>query len=292
LGTTSARGKRSAVAGLITGAAVWGLMWYPFRVLEEAGVPGVLATLVSYAIALAAAVPLFLRDLGALLRPDRWLVGIALSAGWCNLAYVLAMIHGQVMQVLLLFYLAPLWTVLFARALLDERPGAVGYVVIALSLAGALLMLWQPQGRLPVPRTGAEWLGLTSGLAFALSNVLSRRAGHQSVSVKSTAVFAGVVLVALLVAAIEPTPAVVSNAPEAAGLLLTLGLVLLATNLAVQHGLTSVPANRAIVIMLCELLFAAVSAHLLAAESMRWNEWAGGALIVAASLLSGKLEAA
>ena len=53
------------------------------------------------------------------------------------------MIHGQVMQVLLLFYLAPLWTVVFARMLLGERAGAVGALVMLLSLIGAAVMLWK-----------------------------------------------------------------------------------------------------------------------------------------------------
>jgi drug/metabolite transporter (DMT)-like permease len=286
-------GRASAIAGLVTGALVWGLIWYPFRVLEQAGISGVFATLTTYAVALAGAVLLFRRKLAPLLKPDGSLLLIAASAGWCNLAYVLGMIHGQVMQVLLLFYLAPLWTLLFARALLDERPGAVGVLIIALSLGGAALMLWAPHLHLPIPRSVPEWLGLSSGLTFALSNVLSRRARHQSVPVKSTAVFAGVVLVALLVlpTGLQAPPVTWAwpALPEAA-LLVTLGAVLLATNLAVQHGLAAVPANQAIVIMLSELLAAAASAYLLAGEAMRWNEWAGGAMIVAASLLSGRLE--
>lgn len=285
-------GKAGAVLGLLTGALVWGLIWYPYRLLEEAGMSGSLATLASYAVALIAAVALFRRELGPLLRPDLNLALIALSAGWCNLAYVLGMIHGQVMQVLLLFYLAPLWTVLFARLLLDERPGAIGASVILLSLAGAAVMLWQPTAHLPVPRTGAEWLGLSSGFTFALSNVLIRRARHQTIRLKSTAVVAGVVLVALLVVPLDSG----ASAPLKAGiawphlaLLIAIGLLLLATNLAVQHGLTLTSANQAIVIMLTELVVAAVSAYLLAGEAMRWNEWAGGSMIVAASLLSGRM---
>lgn len=285
-------GKAGAVLGLLTGALVWGLIWYPYRALEEVGVSGSLATLASYGVASLAAVALFRRELAPLLRLDPSLALIALSAGWCNLAYILGTIHGQVMQVLLLFYLAPLWTVLFARVLLDERPGAIGAAVIALSLAGAAVMLWQPGARLPLPRTGAEWLGLTSGFTFALSNVLIRRARHHSVRLKSTAVLLGVAAVAALVVPFEagaalPLPGEVTW-PHAA-LLIVLGVVLLATNLAVQHGLTLTSANQAIVIMLTELVVGAASAYLLAAEAMRWNEWAGGAMIVAASLLSGRM---
>jgi drug/metabolite transporter (DMT)-like permease len=286
-------GRTGAVLGLLTGALVWGLIWYPFRALEDAGVPGSLATLASYAVGLVAAVVLFRRELSPLLRPDLNLALIALAAGWCNLAYVLGTIHGQVMQVLLLFYLAPLWTVVLARLLLNERPGAIGTVVIALSLAGAALMLWQPAARLPLPRTGAEWLGLSSGFTFALSNVLIRRARRQSIRVKSTAVLLGVVTVAVLVAPFEPSASALPArvAWPHVMLLIVLGLVLLATNLAVQHGLTLISANQAIVIMLSELVVGAASAYLLAGEAMRWNEWAGGAMIVTASLLSGRMRA-
>jgi drug/metabolite transporter (DMT)-like permease len=284
-------GKASAVAGLLSGALVWGLIWYPFRLLEEAGVRGSVSTLITYAIALVAACILFRRSLPALRRPDRLLILIGLSAGWTNLGYVLGMIHGQVMQVLLLFYLAPLWTVVFAALLLGERPGTVGLLVILLSLAGAATMLWQPGLSLPVPRSAAEWFGLSAGVGFALSNVLIRKARHLEIPVKAVAVFAGVVVTALVVAMMEGVPATgpLRIGPGAMLLLVVVGLVIFATNLAVQHGLMRVSANRAIVLLLSELVVAALSSYVLAAEAMHWNQWAGGVMIVAATLLSGRL---
>ena len=45
--------------------------------------------------------------------PLAWVMGLAI--GWSNLAYVLGILEGEVMRVLLLFYLAPLWTVPIAR---------------------------------------------------------------------------------------------------------------------------------------------------------------------------------
>jgi drug/metabolite transporter (DMT)-like permease len=201
------------------------------------------------------------------------------------------MIHGQVMQVLLLFYLAPLWTVGFAVLLLGERAGAVGLLVILLSLAGAALMLWQRGTTLPLPATAAEWFGLSAGIAFALSNVLIRRARHLDIPVKAVAVFAGVVAAALVVAPIEGASLSEPLSAGAGGvvLLILLGLVIFATNLAVQHGLMRVSANRAIVLLLSELVVAALSSYILAREAMHWNQWAGGAMIVAATLLSGRV---
>jgi drug/metabolite transporter (DMT)-like permease len=58
----------------------------------------------------------------------------------------------------------------------------------------------------------------------------------------------------------------------------------------VQFGLSHTPANRAIVILLTELVAAAFFSWYWADEAMGLKDWLGGALIVAASLVSGKLE--
>ena len=111
---------------------------------------------------------------------------------------------------LLLFYLAPLWTVLLARLLLGERAGRWGLQVILLSLAGAAVMLWQPRLGLPLPGNDAEWLGLAAGFLFALSNVLIRRTPQHSIELKSTAVFLCTVTLGLVAVAFEPAAAVAS----------------------------------------------------------------------------------
>lgn len=282
--------KKNTVAllSLLTGATVWGLIWHPYRELEGMAVSAVLAATVTYFVAFVLGAPLFRRQLAGF-RPTWMLAAIALAAGGCNLGYVLATVHGEVMRVLLMFYLAPLWTVLLARLLLKEKVSLPGTAVIALSLAGAAVMLWQPRLGMPLPEKGAEWLGLAAGFLFALANVLIRKAHDLSIEIKSMAVFAGVVTVGLLVLPFEPSPIV---PPPLAGWLLVgvVGLVLLATNLFVQYGLTHTPANQAIVIFLFELVVAALASWGLAGEAMTSKEWAGGVMIVAASLFSGKLD--
>jgi drug/metabolite transporter (DMT)-like permease len=280
------------VAALLAGALVWGVIWYPYRILGEAGVAGASASFLTYFLALLPGLWVFRAQL-ARFRDAPWLLGaIALSAGWCNLAYVLAMVRGEVMQVLLLFFLAPLWTVLFARLLLRERPGPVGYLVIALSVGGAGIMLWQPEARLPKLASAAEWLALSAGMTFALANVLSRKAQVLDARVKALGVWIGVSVWSLPAMLILDAPA---QSLSAAGgqtwiLLLLVAAVIFSVNIAVQEGLTRTTANRAIVILLTELVFGAVSAYFLAGESMGAQQWAGGAMLVAATLCSGRLE--
>lgn len=284
---TAVRQQPVAVAALITGALVWGVIWYPYRILRDAGIGGIPATTLTYTVALILAIIVWRP------RPTRpahpWLmVLLAIAAGGCNLGYVMATISGEVMRVLLLFYLAPLWTVLLSRVLLGERLNRFGFFVILLSLAGAATMLWRPQTGLPLPRDTADWMGLGAGFSFALFNVLSRRAREVPVEQRVMVSFAGVIIIGLLLGGMQ-LPATAAAPASAWLLLLLVGGVLLAVNLVVQFGLANTPANQAIVIMLSEVGFAAVSSWLLAGELLGPQEWLGGAMIIAASLFTTRM---
>ena len=287
------------LAGVFSGALVWGLIWYPFRVLQDAGVSGALATLLTYLLALlcgAFMLPRVWRELRQHHRSgtSRWVLFLALSVGWTNLGYVLAVLHGEVMRVLLLFYLAPLWTILFSYWLLGERLNRYGYFIVALSLGGAFVMLWEPHRGLPLPANFAEWIGLSSGMAFALSNVVSRRAAHLSVEAKSCSVWFGTALLtAPLLLWQGGLPGQLQAIDAQTWLILALlGVVLCAVSFTVQYALACLPANRAIVLFLFELVVAAASAYVLAGEAMQLRDWIGASLIVSASLLSGRLHGA
>ena len=283
--------KIVAVLCLLSAATVWGLMWYPYRMLQGAGVSAGLATLLSYALALLLGI-LVLGPVWKELRVAGWWgIGLTASAGWTNLGYVLAVLNGEVMRVLLLFYLAPLWTVVFARVLLDEKLNRYGYAVIALSLGGVFVMLWHPRHGMPLPQNAGEWIGLSAGLTFALANVLVRRTQHLSIGFKSASVWFGTALLTLLLMLYQGQLASELRAvsQDAWLLLALLGLVLCATSLIAQHGLTCLPANQSIILFLSELVIAAVSSYLLANEVMGPREIIGATLIVSASLLSGKI---
>jgi drug/metabolite transporter (DMT)-like permease len=206
------------------------------------------------------------------------------------MAYILGVIHGEVMRVLLLFYLAPLWTIIFSRFLLQEKLSLYGYSVIFISLSGATTMLWQPGNNFPLPSSYADWMGLAGGFAFALSNVLIRKNQDHSVQLKSLAVWLGVVVVGLSYSLFLPMPHPLTEISLSSWLLLLgTGLAVFVLSLVLQYGLTHVPANQAIVLLLSELVVAAVAAYLLTSESMTLREWVGGAMIVSASLFSSRM---
>ncbi len=279
------------IAGVLSGALVWGLIWYPYRELQSAGVSGSLATLITYVLAMALGLFWLPKVWREMPRAGWWSTLLVLSAGWANFGYVLAMLHGDVMRVLLLFYLAPLWTILFSFWILKEKLNRYGYLVMVLSLGGAMVMLWQPQQGFPLPQNLSEWLGLSAGMGFALSNVVSRHSDHLSVATKAYAIWIGT---ALLTAPLLYWQGGITQQWAAIDLgnaivLLLLGITLFATSFAVQYGVSHLPANRAILLFLFELVVAAGASYYLAGEAMEWRDWLGALLIVSASLLSGKL---
>ncbi len=280
-----------AIASLVYAATLWGLVWYPYRLLDEAGVGGVASSFFSYALPLLLVGWLHGRTVAAARRRWGWLLAMGLAAGWTNLAYVLAVLEGEVVRVLLLFYLSPLWTVLFAWLLLREKLNHAGWAVMALAAGGAIVMLWQP-GDWPLPANRAEWLGLSAGVMFAASNVISRHLAGVAEGAKSVSVWAGVTVLTVLGLAWQPTELdFVQDAGTATWLLLGgVALAIGSMTYAVQYGLARVPANQAIVIFLSELVVAAASAYFLSDERMDVQEWLGAAMIVTASLFSGHME--
>jgi drug/metabolite transporter (DMT)-like permease len=279
------------VAGVLSGALVWGLIWYPYRMLQNYGVSGSMATLITYLLAMGFGAFMLKRLWRERASLSGWALLLVLSAGWANLGYVLGMLHGEVMRVLLLFYLAPVWTIFFSYWLLGERLNRYGYAAVALSLGGALIMLWDPDLGQPVPQNISEWLGLSAGMGFALSNVISRRAAHLSVEVKSFSLWFGTALLTLpfLLWQGGMVEQVAAISAQSWIILALMGLVLCATSYAVQFGVTHLSANRAVVLFMFELVIAAISSYLLADEAMGMREWTGALLIISASLLSGRM---
>ncbi|MBU6260228.1 MAG: DMT family transporter [Burkholderiales bacterium] len=274
------------VLGLLANAFVWGVSWWPFRRLEALGLHPLWATALIYAGTLAVLTLWNRRAWAQLLgTPSLW--PLVLAAGATNACFNWAVTTGDVVRVVLLFYLMPLWAVLLARWLLGERLSARALIQVTLALAGAVTVLWRADaGAWPLPRTLPEWLGLVGGFSFALNNVLLRREAARPSAAVALAMFGGGALVS---GAIALAGGIALPAPRADGLawIAALALAFLGGNLALQYGAARLRAGATAVIMLTEVLFASGSAIALGAGQLSWPIACGGALIVGAALLAG-----
>lgn len=279
------------VLALLSAALFWGLLWYPMRWLEERGMPGLWAATLLFASALAAGSPVpWMYRAQLRLRPGV-LLGLLLSSGWCNTAFILAVLDGQVVRVMLLFYLSPVWAVLLARALLGERMPAAAWVTLVLALGGALIILWDPSLGMPWPQHGADWLAISSGMAFALSNVFIRMADEVSVALKTVVSWAGVPLLAGLLLLFGAGAGATWSAANVSAVVVlgVLGIGVVGTCLV--YGVTHMPVHRSAVILLFEVVVGAVSAQWLAGEALGLREVSGGLLILIAAGLAGRHDA-
>jgi drug/metabolite transporter (DMT)-like permease len=273
------------VLSLLAGATMWGVVWYPMRLLESHGLSGPWLTMLLYLVATIGGLVLAGRQLPTLARQPMLMLGLAISAGWTNLAFVLAILDGNVMRVLFLFYLSPAWAILLGWIVMKEQIDRWAIVIMIVALAGGWLMLLQPGSAIPLPTTSSDWLALTSGMAFAISNVFVNKAQATSVSVKSLAAWIGVTGLSIILILMRGEPVPQLSVSLMLGVI-TLGLLgTVIMTLFVQYGVTHMPVHRSGVILLFELVAGALSQQLLTEESLAGREWLGGVLVVAASLL-------
>jgi drug/metabolite transporter (DMT)-like permease len=215
-----------------------------------------------------------------------------LVIGFCFGAVLVLWNHfilvGDVVRVVLLFYLAPVWATGFGWLMLGERPGTLRLVTVIMGLAGAAVVLGIEDG-LPWPRAQGDWFGLVSGLLFALTATLARRSAQLDGLDTSFASFASATLLALgfvvFLAGQAPQPIDLAEALAAAGLVA--GLWLLPQTWLVFWGAARLDPGRVSILLLLEVVTAAASAAVLTGEPFGLRETSGCVLILGAGLLEG-----
>ncbi|MFE8646844.1 DMT family transporter [Sphingomonas sp. NCPPB 2930] len=274
---------------LVLNAFVWGCAWWPFRQLEAQGLHPLWATAAIYAFALACLLAWRPRAWRALQEhPGLWL--LAGAAGLTNICFNWGVTQGDVVRVVMLFYLMPVWTVVLAWPLLGERPRPAALLRMALAVAGVVTILKAPGTDWPVPESLPDALGLAGGFCFSLTNILLRRLRAVPGTGRTLAMFgggfatAGALALAGLAAGSVPAP----PAPGAAwvGVALVLALCFLAGNVALQYGAARLTAQGTSLVMLSEVVFASVSSVALGASAMAPRIVAGGAMVLAAAAWS------
>lgn len=275
---------------LLGGAVLWGLFWWPLKALAEGGLQGSFIQLAAYGLPALALAP------WTWASRARWrgrlapLALIALLGGWANASFASALTYGSVVRVMLLFYLAPVWTIVAARIVLAEPITTQRLTALGLALAGLWFTLGGPE-LLRTPLGAVDLLALSAGLAFALNNVAIRAARDLPDLVRSVAVLAGCALLsAAFMAWRGETPPGLDT--RTADWLLALGLLwVLPGTLATFYGVARLAAGKAAILLLAELVVAVVSAMLIGGEMVGLKEAIGGSLILAAAVLEARTEA-
>lgn len=302
-----------AVLGLALNALVWGLSWWPLRELDALGLHPLWTTAVVFLLATLVL---------TLLTPTGWLgfgqhpqLGwLMLASGLTNVGFNWAVTTGDVVRVVLLFYLMPTWSLLLAWWLLGERPTRGALMRLGLALLGVVWVLKTPESPWPLPQDLPDVLALLAGFCFALTNIGLLRLQHTPESSRMLAMFGGGTLMATACALLATATGVIPALPHMptdvsavaavvawltddlvvqrmvawAPCVVGLGTAFLVSNFTLQYGAARLSAHATAMVMMSEVVFASVSSVALGASVLTWRVALGGGMIVLAALLASQ----
>ena len=292
-----------AVLALALNALVWGLSWWPLHQLHAQGLHPLWATAAVFALAtlvLCFTSPQGWRHFKR--HPQLW--WLMAASGLTNIGFNWAVTTGDVVRVVLLFYLMPTWSLLLAWWMLGERPTRGALMRLSLALVGVLLVLKTPESPWPLPQDLPDVLALLAGFTFALTNIWLLRLQHTPESSRMVAMFGGGALMATVCAALATLAGVIPAVEEVslhgfdestaqalinwAPYVLGLSFAFLVSNFTLQYGAARLSAHTTAMVMMSEVVFASVSSVALGASTLSWRIGLGGGMIVLAALLASQ----
>jgi len=278
--------SKLAVIVLVFSSMGWGLTWLPLKYLTEIGMDSLHLILIAFASGAVVFSPWLFRQYASWKSSIGLMLMIALAGGIANASFQTAIAHGDVIRVMILFYMLPVWSVIGGRIFLKEKVSVVRIIAVGLSLAGAAIILdvlntsWQ----------GISWidaLAIVSGMGLAATNILFRYTPNIPAMSKVAAVFVGcAVLIAVSLSLTEETQSLPGTQPIVLAALygvVWLGLITYGT----QWAVTQMEAGRSSIIIVMELVVAVVSSALILGSDLGTNEILGGLMVLSAAIIEG-----
>jgi len=278
---------RLAVGALLVAGLLWGLTWMPFRYFGTQGLNGITFTMMSYGLIGLCVLPWLLIRRADWLPQWRVVALIALAGGGANVCFASALMAGEVVRVMLLFYLAPIWGVMGGRLAFGEPVTRLRIAAVLAAILGAFLLLGGT-AMLDTPPTWIDALALASGMLYASQNIFALAADRTPLHVKTLAIYIGCGGLAGLLFLVSG-----QAVPQVSGTLLVqlaafAGIWMMAAMVLTVYGVSNLEAGRSAILLVFELVAAVVSAMWIGGERLEGLEWLGAALITGAALIEAR----
>ena len=267
----------------VLAALIWGIWWIPIRALAEGGLPGpwpgiamILAAMPALAMLIAVTRTRMSLSLKAFLGAAA--IGVAITL------YSTALTNTTVVRAVLLFYLAPGWSLAIECLTQGRRFRVINLVALMLAMVG-ILFVFRGDFSLTQWRSG-DVMALASGALWAVGAALVFSTRHTPILTLAFvscgfAALVGLAAVAFTAQAI-PFEALWSNASDAAlGGMLYVAPILLAT----LWGARRLGATTLTFILTGEIVAGVASVAILENEPFGLPEIFGTALIISATLI-------
>ena len=277
---------RLPVIVLFISSIGWGFTWLPIKMLSNMGLDGLHLIFIAFISGSVVLTPWLCKQYTEWKNYLGFMMMIAIAGGIANVCFQAAIYHGDVVRVMILFYMLPVWSVLGGRIFLNERIDGIRVVAVGLCLSGAFVILdvWH------ISWQGITWidgLALGAGMGLAATNILFRFTQVIPVMSKVAATFYGCTLMigmSLMVfstAATLPDNSVITSAMAYGALWLTL------ITIGTQWAVTQMEAGRSATIIVMELVVAVISSALIVGSELTSYEIIGCLMVLVAALLEG-----
>lgn len=274
--------------GLLAAALASGLYWLPLRQVEQVGITGLWTPL---SISILAGVPLTLLLMRRRKRSAadwRDLMAIGIFMGGAYALYAASFMLTDVVRVVLLFYLAPVWGTLLELFVLHRALTIQRCASLALGIGGLAVILGAGNG-FALSINAGDALALASGVFWSIGLLVVFQRTDLSTRDQIAAQAAGAVMVVAAVAAIGlaghsmPSPATFITAlPWLAFTAIVLTIPMWCLSLWASRYL---PPARTTLLFMIEVCVGVGSAALFSGEPFGPWEAVGTALVASAALV-------
>ena len=274
--------------GLLLAAIAWGLFWVPVRNIQAAGIGPAWTSIIVFAGSCVILLPLVLLRWRNIIRYFVPLLLPGILSGLAFSFYTISINLTDVVRVILLFYMTPLWSTLLGIVVLKEQVKLSRIIALVLAFGGLLTILGIGY-QLPVPRNTGDWLALISGIIWAFASVKLFQGGPSLIVEKVFlfvlfALLGSLCIVALPLGITESIPTL-SQINKIWGWVLIVSIVMAPMTFLTIWPATILSPARVGMLLMADVLAGVTSAALLTDETFGMREIVGSLLIVSAGVI-------
>ena len=273
-----------AIAGV---GVIWGLYWIPIRALDEGGIPPSWTSLITFSVVGVVSLIALATQRIQTGRLHWSIILTGLMTGICVVFYAVALIMTEVVKVVLLFYLTPVWSTILGRILLRERITPFRLAAVVMGLTGLVVILGIESGIPKISNLG-DFLALLSGLLWSYATVRVRRDPEAKVWEQVSAFYIGgaiasAVFVVLPIYGLNNPPSM-EAIQQSMVWIIVFTIAYLPSMFLLFWGAQLLSPARVGILLMTEIVFGVASASLLSGEPFGWTHAIGVVLIIGAAV--------
>ena len=271
-------------------SALWGILWMPMRYTESFGLSGLWVVTMFHMLPACAICPFVM--CAYIADRQHWFV-TALAGGSMGVGFVLyglGLVVASVTKTTVLFYLTPVWATLLAYVSLSERFGYGRWLAIVVGVTGCLLVM--RVNPLAYGYDNADLLGLIAGMAWAAGSVVIRRypkADFLHITFMQYLI-GGLLAGGAAIVMGDAIPAISHVLTALPVAFLASAVVFLPSVLLIFRIMQYLSPGLVGILMLSEVLVAALSSWVFLHESLTLWQWGGVLAILATGVFVGLTE--